>query len=125
MPRILIIDDEPTVRNAVAMVLRSRKWETDLADGGAAGLELARRNPPDLILCDLNMPSMTGLETLASIRRDPQLSSLPVVMLTGRAGDENEHQALRQGAQAVLLKPFGNEELLALMTRLLAPRPPA
>jgi CheY-like chemotaxis protein len=119
MPRILVIDDEDSVRRSVALVLRTKGWDTELAGGGVQGLGMARRSPPDLILCDMNMPVMAGLQTLAEIRRDPLLKNIPVVMTTGGAGGEDEHEALRAGAQAVLLKPFRNEDLFALVGRCL------
>lgn len=113
MSRILIIDDDEMVRESIAMLLQLRGWETDTAGEGQAGLEAARRQRPDLILCDVNMPVMDGLEMLAEVRCDPQLQSVPVLMITGRCGEEGAHPALRRGAQGVLVKPFGSTELLA------------
>ncbi len=120
MARILIIDDEEMVRRSVAMVLRMKGFDTQMAEGGREGLEEARRCRPDLIVCDMNMPFMDGLETLAQVRMDPQLQSVPVVMITGREGREDE--ALRLGgAQALLLKPFNNEDLIHHVTTFLNP----
>jgi CheY-like chemotaxis protein len=115
MPRILIIDDEELVRRSLAMILRTQGWATELAEGGSDGLAKARQHPPDLILCDVTMPFMNGMVTLAEIRRDPLLRCIPVLMVTGRMGDETERQAREAGAQALLLKPFSNEELLQLV----------
>jgi two-component system, sensor histidine kinase and response regulator len=123
MPRILIIDDEEMVRRSLAMMLQTRGWLTELAAGGRDGLKKARETSPDLIVCDLHMPFMSGLMTLAEARRDPVLQSIPVLMMTGRTGDETGQEALAAGGRAVLLKPFGMEELLDLVAAHLKPPP--
>ena len=114
MARVLIIDDDEMVRVSLEMILGMNGWQTELAAGGFDGLAKARRSPPDLILCDLNMRGMNGLETLAEIRKDAVLKSVPVVMMTGSESDESEGEALRQGAQAVLVKPFNVDQLVQL-----------
>ena len=114
MARVLIIDDDEMVRQSLDMILSLKGWQTELADGGIDGIAKARRNPPDLILCDLNMHGMTGLETLAEIRKDAVLKSVPLVMMTGSEREEAEREALRQGAQAVLVKPFNVDQLVQL-----------
>lgn len=117
MPRILVIDDEEMVRYAVAMILRSEGWETVQAADGQEGLDKARQNPPEVIVCDLNMPVMDGFETLAAIRGDPVLRSVPFLVITGQPGHGHEERAMRGGADAVLLKPFRNDELVDLVRR--------
>ena len=113
--RILIIDDEEMVRCSLELILQTKGWQTELADGGVQGLAQARRSPPDLILCDLNMRQMNGLEVLSELRRDPLLKSVPVFIITGNEGQVIEEKALEQGAQAVILKPFDNAELFRLV----------
>jgi len=115
MARILIIDDDEMVRVSLDMILRTFGWDTEFADGGLDGLAKARRSAPGLILCDLNMRGMSGLELLAEIRQDAALKSVPVLMMTGSEAGEVEQKALQQGAQAVLLKPFDGDQLNQLV----------
>ena len=119
MPNILVIDDEPMVRIAVALILESRGWVIRQAGDGQEGLIQARQNPPDLVVCDLNMPVMDGFETLAEMRRDPVLRGVPCIVITGQPGRDNERRALEAGAQAVLLKPFQNDALIGLIEQYL------
>jgi DNA-binding response OmpR family regulator len=115
MARILIIDDDEMVRVSLDMILRTCGWQTELADGGEDGLGKARRSPPGLVLCDLNMRGMSGLELLVKMRQDAALKSVPVLMMTGSEAVEIEHNILQQGAQAVLLKPFDSDQLSQLV----------
>jgi CheY-like chemotaxis protein len=117
VPSILIIDDEAMVRMAVALILENQGWRTRQASDGQDGLDQARREPPDLIVCDLNMPVLDGFETLAELRRDPALQSIPCVVITGQPGRDNERRALDAGAKAVLLKPFRNDTLVQTIER--------
>ncbi len=115
MPRVLTIDDDPVIRIIVSRVLGSKGIETDDAVHGEDGLAKARLNPPDLILCDLDMPVMDGIETLAQLRADPLLAHIPLVLITGGATEAEEQRMLRGGASAVLRKPFPFPALLAVV----------
>ena len=106
MSRVLIIDDEPGICTFIELLLQTEGVETDQAKHGEEGLERARLKPPDLILCDLDMPVMDGIETLAEIRRDPLLRYIPFVLVTGAATKEQEERMMRGGANGVLRKPF-------------------
>ncbi len=117
MPRILVIDDEEMVRYAVAMILQSEGWETVQAADGQEGLAKARQTPPDIIVCDLNMPVMDGFEVLTAVRSDPTLQAVPFLVITGQTGHGYEKRALETGAEAVLLKPFHNNTLVDLVRR--------
>lgn len=115
MARVLVVDDEEMVRLSVALILRSKGWEAEQASDGVEALAQARQHPPDLIVCDLNMPVMDGFQTLAEVRQDPRLKSIPFLVITGQTGNNNEQRALDQGAQAVLLKPFSVDSLVQLV----------
>lgn len=115
MPRILIIDDDEMVRAAMVVMVRMGGWEAGQAADGQEGLDLARQHPPDLILCDLNMPVMDGYETLAEVRRDATLQRVPFLVVTGLTSEEHHLRALREGADAVLRKPFSRSDLLRLI----------
>lgn len=106
MSRVLIIDDDPGICTYIGLLLQSQGLETQQAKHGEEGLEKARQTPPDLILCDLDMPVMDGIETLAEIRRDPLLKYIPFVLVTGMATESQEQRMMRGGANGILRKPF-------------------
>jgi CheY-like chemotaxis protein len=98
MPRILLIDDDPMIRMIVERVLEKEGTQVDTAADGGEGLEKARQHRPDLILCDLDMPVMDGMETLAQLRRDPVLGSVPFVLVTGAASETDEKRMVSCGS---------------------------
>ena len=81
------------------------------ADNGKAALELAAAEPPDLVLTDVMMPEMDGFQLLAALRRNPATSTVPVIMLSARAGEEARVDGLHAGADDYLVKPFTAREL--------------
>jgi CheY-like chemotaxis protein len=115
MSRVLIIDDDPGIRTLIGLLLQTKGVETHEAKHGEEGLETARQNPPDLILCDLDMPIMDGIETLAEIRRDPLLKYIPFVLVTGMATAAQERLMMRGGANGILRKPFSFAALLEVV----------
>jgi signal transduction histidine kinase/DNA-binding response OmpR family regulator len=112
---ILVADDNADMRGYVARLVRERYRVTTAADGAEA-LESARRNPPDLILTDVMMPNLDGFALLRELRRDERTRSIPVVMLSARAGEEARVDGLEAGADDYLVKPFSAKELLARVT---------
>ncbi len=112
MSRVLIIDDDPGICSFMGLLLQAEGVETDQAQNGEDGLGKARQKPPDLILCDLEMPVMDGVETLAAIRRDPLLRYIPFILVTGVATAAQEQLMIRSGANGILRKPFSFAELL-------------
>jgi len=119
--RILVVDDDPMVATTVQRVLRPEGYDVDVALGGAAALEQARTNRPDLVVLDLMMPEIDGLEVCRQLRRD---SNLPILMLTARGGTADRVQGLDLGADDYLVKPFAYPELLARVRALLRRMPP-
>ena len=115
---ILVCDDEPLLRELVRAILGDRFSFVETSDGEEA-LEEARRVRPDLVILDVMLPRRSGLEVLAELRRDPELSSVPVVVLT--AWTHAEASAVAAGANHVLGKPFDPDELQALVEDLLEP----
>jgi CheY-like chemotaxis protein len=107
MKRVLVIDDEADLRGLIGAFLSQQGIEVAGAADGREGLLKARENPPDLILCDLNMPVMNGVETLTECRRDPALHSVPFLFITGLAQDVDLAGLAKAGATGLLLKPFG------------------
>jgi PAS domain S-box-containing protein len=117
--RLLVGDDNADMRAYLRRLLQAR-WEVATAADGVEALELARRAPPDLVLTDVMMPRLDGVGLLAALRADPRTATVPVVMLSARAGEEARLDGLRAGADDYLAKPFGARELVARIEALLA-----
>jgi two-component system KDP operon response regulator KdpE len=107
---ILVVDDEPQIRRVLRSTLSFRGYEISEAVSGEDALELARKLKPDLILLDVNLPGMNGVETCREFRR---WSDVPIIMLTVRNAERDKVVALDAGADDYVTKPFGIEELLA------------
>src|SRR5262247_1310225 len=108
--RILIVDDEPQIRRIMRETLTTAGYEVDDARNGMEGLEKLRDFHPDLVLLDINMPEMGGVEVCKAIRRD---SNIAIIMLTVRKSDADKVAALDAGADDFVTKPFSTPELLA------------
>ena len=109
-PHILVIDDEPQILRALKTILRERDFRVTTAGTGEEGLALAAAEPPDLVVLDLSMPKMDGIEVCARLR---EWTQLPILVLSVRGGERDKVAALDVGADDYLTKPFGIEELLA------------
>ena len=110
--RILVVDDNPDMRAYLTRLLGSR-WVVEAAEDGQAALAAAKLQPPDLIVSDVMMPRLDGLGLLRSLRGDPATRTIPVIMLSARAGEEAQIEGLGYGADDYLTKPFSARELLA------------
>ena len=105
--KILVVDDFPTMRRIVKNLLKDLGFETvDEAEDGAQALEKLRNGGFEFVVSDWNMPNMDGLTMLQNIRADPNLSSLPVLMVTAEAKKENIIAAAQAGANGYVVKPF-------------------
>ena len=122
MTRILVVDDEPPLRRTLAIGLRARGYDVDTAADGREALATAHATPPDLVLLDLGLPDLDGVEV---IRRLRDHSEVPIVVLSARAGSPDKVGALDAGADDYVTKPFGVEELLARLRAVLRRRPDA
>jgi two-component system, OmpR family, KDP operon response regulator KdpE len=107
---ILIVDDNPQIRRALRAILVPRGFTIVDARNGEEALEVIRREQVDLILLDVNLPGMSGIETCKEIRR---VKDVPVIMLTVRNGERDKVQAFDAGADDYVVKPFGAEEVVA------------
>ena len=107
---ILVVDDEPQIRRVLRSTLSARGYEITEAKTGEEALDRLRKDRPDLILLDVNMPGMGGIEACREIRRG---SDAPIIMLTVRNAERDKVAALDAGADDYVVKPFGIEELLA------------
>jgi two-component system KDP operon response regulator KdpE len=107
---ILVVDDEPQIRRVLRSTLSSQGYVITEAKTGEEAVEVARKEKPELILLDVNMPGMGGIEACREIRR---MSAAPIIMLTVRNAERDKVLALDAGADDYVVKPFGIEELLA------------
>jgi two-component system KDP operon response regulator KdpE len=109
-PHILVIDDEPQILRALRTILLEKKFRVTTAGRGEEGLTLAAANPPDLVILDMGLPDMSGIEVVAGLRA---WTKVPILVLSVRDSEQDKVAALDRGADDYLTKPFGIEELLA------------
>jgi DNA-binding response OmpR family regulator len=126
MQRILVIDDDPAVTSLLQRGLSFERFDVEVASGGEEGLAIARERYPDLVVLDIMMPGMDGLEVLRRLRAAD--AQLPIIMLTARDTSADEIEGLGRGADDYVVKPFTFDVLLARIRTLLrrqeAKRPP-
>jgi signal transduction histidine kinase/DNA-binding response OmpR family regulator len=111
-PRILLVDDNADMRDYMRRLLGGR-YDVHVAEDGEAALAAIETRPPDLVLSDIMMPRLDGLGLLTRLRSDPRTSTLPIILLSARAGEESRVEGLQTGADDYLIKPFTARELLA------------
>jgi two-component system, OmpR family, alkaline phosphatase synthesis response regulator PhoP len=111
MTRVLVVEDNQDLAYGLRNNLEIEGYEVEVAADGRAGLEAARRNPPDLVLLDLMLPELDGFHVLRTLRAE--LPALPVLVLTARGEETDKVRGLRLGADDYVTKPFGLLELLA------------
>ena len=122
--RILIVEDHPTMREAMRLVLEGEGFVIEEAADGATALDAIRRQPPDLLFLDLNIPGTSGTEVLASVKAEPRSAATRVIVVTA-TGEEGRAAALRLGADEYFTKPFSPTALLRTVERVLgADAPP-
>ena len=112
MTRVLVVDDEPQILRALRINLRVRGYDVHVAATGTEALEAAGRYPPDLVILDLGLPDLEGVEVIQGLRG---WTKAPIIVLSGRADSTDKVEALDAGADDYITKPFGVEELLARM----------
>lgn len=118
-PTILVVDDEPDVIEILRFNLNGAGFEVTASADGKDALQKARRLKPDLIVLDLMLPEMDGLEVCKYLRRDPTTENIPVLMLTARAGEIDRVLGLEIGADDYVVKPFSPRELVLRIKKLL------
>lgn len=112
MTRVLVVDDEPQILRALAINLRARHYEVLTAETGTAALATAAAHPPDLVILDLGLPDIDGIDVIRGLRG---WSTAPIVILSGRTDSADKVDALDAGADDYVTKPFGVDELMARM----------
>jgi DNA-binding response OmpR family regulator len=121
MSKILIIEDEKSIREDILEILNAAGYIAMGAEDGLTGLQAAQQQYPDLILCDLMLPGIGGIDVLRNIRQEQALSNTRFVFLSARTDQEVILQALNLGADFYLTKPIGLKELLEAVKKALSP----
>ena len=114
-PSVLVIDDESGILDTLRILLKKEGFEVSTAQGGKAGLDAIRANAPDIVLTDVRMPQVTGLDILQAVKETDPIT--PVLLMTAQASLQSAIQAVNAGAFYYLQKPFANDELLAILRR--------
>src|SRR5437870_6428815 len=117
--KILIVEDEPDIRKLVHYNLTQERFKVLEAEDGEKALKIVRQEKPDLVILDLMLPSLSGLEVCRILRERPETARLPVLMLTAKAGEADRVVGLEMGADDYLTKPFSPRELVARVRAIL------
>ena len=129
MARILIVDDSPSQLMGIRRIVEKLGHEALTAEDGAAGVEAAKREIPDMILMDVVMPNLNGFQATRSITREASTKHIPIVLVTTKDQDTDRVWGMRQGAKAYITKPFSETELADIIQQMLgepaAPEAPA
>jgi len=112
MKKILVIEDEPEMRRNITALLRYYDYQTIAAENGRVGVELARREKPDLILCDVMMPELDGYGVLQALQTDASLARTPFIFLTAKGEKDDLRSGMNLGADDYLTKPVANADLV-------------
>ena len=111
MARILIVDDSPSQLMGIRRIVEKLGHEAITAEDGAQGVEVCKRELPDLVLMDVVMPNLNGFQATRSISRDPATKDIPIVLVTTKDQDTDRVWGMRQGAKAYITKPFSEGDL--------------
>src|SRR6187401_2490174 len=112
MKKILVIEDEPEMRRNITALLRYKEYDPIAAENGRLGVEVARRDKPDLILCDVMMPELDGRGVLHALQQDAALALIPFIFLTAKGEKDDLRSGMNLGADDYLTKPVANADLV-------------
>lgn len=117
---VLVADDDPDIRDLVAFKLETAGYETEVVSDGLAALEHALARPPRLVLLDVMMPGLSGLDVAQQLRADPRTATVPIILLTAKAQESDVEGGFGVGADDYVTKPFSPRELLSRVRAVLA-----
>jgi DNA-binding response OmpR family regulator len=120
MARIVVADDDADIRDLVGFKLRQAGHDVETVEDGAAAVAAAQAVRPDLLILDVMMPGMGGLDATRALRLDPALARVPVILLTARAQESDIEQGFGAGADDYVVKPFSPRELASRVAAVLA-----
>ena len=118
-PVVLVVDDDEDNIRIISTMLLARGYEVRLARDGRSAMESIRQQRPDLVLLDVMMPGMDGMQVLDTIRADPRTTALPVILVTAKTEDQDLLDGYRAGAQYYVTKPFTSRQLLYAISHVL------
>jgi twitching motility two-component system response regulator PilH len=119
MARILIVDDSPSQLLGIKRIVEKLGHEALTAEDGAAGVDAARREKPDLILMDVVMPNLNGFQATRTISKDPDTAHIPIVLVTTKDQETDKVWGMRQGAKAYVTKPIKEDDLVKTLNEFL------
>ncbi|MGL5804722.1 MAG: response regulator [Xenococcaceae cyanobacterium] len=117
MKKILVIDDDVLLRKILIMFLTAHEYKVITAENGALGWQLIQQENPDLIICDLMMPELDGIEILTKLRRNSDVSNIPFIVISGNKDEASQELVLELGSNYYLTKPFTPEKLLKVISQ--------
>ncbi|RZZ87524.1 twitching motility response regulator PilH [Pseudoxanthomonas winnipegensis] len=120
MARILIVDDSPSQLLGIQRIVEKLGHTWITAEDGVQGVELAKRELPDMVLMDVVMPNLNGFQATRQLSREPTTKHIPVILVTTKDQDTDRMWGMRQGAKAYLTKPFSEDELSEVIERILS-----
>ena len=124
MARILIVDDSPVQQLGIKRIVEKLGHETLVAEDGAAGVEKAKAELPDLVLMDVVMPNLNGFQATRTLAREATTRHIPVILVTTKDQDTDRMWGMRQGAKAYITKPFSEDELSEVLERVFSGQTP-
>ncbi|MEX2555678.1 MAG: response regulator transcription factor [Actinomycetota bacterium] len=122
--RVLVVEDDEAVSHMIAQILRADGYESTVAAEGRSALAMLRPGSFDLVILDVMLPGMDGISILKSIREEPSLNAVPVLMLSAKTDDATTWAGWRAGCDYYMTKPFDPDELLSILKRLEPARTP-
>ena len=120
MKKILVIEDEPEMRRNLTTILKLEKFQALSAENGRIGVEVAKKEQPDVIICDVMMPELDGHGVLQALRNDPATAAIPFIFLTAKGEKRDVRDGMNLGADDYLTKPVAKADLLSAITSRLA-----
>ncbi len=117
MPKLLVVEDDPLLSRMYQIIFSSNAYEVSIATDGADGLDQIRSWKPDLVLLDIMMPKLNGMEVLKKIKSDPEVRNIPVVVLTNLAGNTDVQAALELGAVRYIIKSENKPKVVEEIVR--------
>ena len=120
LPTVLVVDDSLSMRKSLSQLVADAGFQVETARDGVEAMSKIRKHTPSLVLSDMEMPRMTGLELTSQIRSNLDFSHLPVVMITSRSAKKHRSQAKRAGVNEYITKPFSEDSLLDVVTSMIA-----
>ena len=124
MAKILIVDDSPSQLLGIQRIVEKLGHESITAEDGAAGVEVAKRELPDMVLMDVVMPNLNGFQATRTLSREATTKHIPVILVTTKDQDTDRMWGMRQGAKAYITKPFSEDELSEVLERVFSHQEP-